>query len=507
MNPTAFSVKFTTYGCRTTLDGLVLEAAETGRDRRVIRAVVSAIQPSAAGVAEALVHRDQLTLTRASARNRFTKAVETKLEREIPDLEKALEALEQGLRERPRDRPRKAHRTAEASAESPPESLDQLNRRISRRLLLGDPDAVPVVVGTVAAHALEGDSPWLQIVGPPSGTKSELVMMLDRIPGTYFLSELTEATFASGLREEGKEDPSLLAQLTNEILLFKDFTTVLGMPRDVRQAILGQLREFYDGRYDKSWGTGKRLEWTGRLGFISGVTPIIDTHHAVMAVLGQRFLLFRLRQANRVAVAEKAITNARKDDRAARAAMADDVAAFMKGLPRTVPDVPERFVTTIAHLADLVTSARSGVERDGYRRELEYAPEREMPARLGRQLYSLARGLALVDRRAAVSEGDLARVARVALDCIPAVRRLILEVLMVADGDLATSALGRQLQYSTSTVRRALEDLQALDMVTCEKGGQGTADKWRLNEEWRDPVQKFFLLAARPREPLEEMDL
>jgi len=500
MSPTDFSVEFTVYGCRTTLDGLVLDATETGRDRRVIRAVVSVVRLSADGGPETLVHTDQFTLTRASARDRFTKAVEIQLERDTPGLEKALQALEQGLRKRPRlqDRPRKAHRTAEASDESPPESLDELNRRIRRRLLLGDPDAVPVVLGTIAAHGLEGDSPWLQIVGPPSGTKSELVTMLDRIPGTYFLSELTEATFASGLKEEGKEDPSLLAQLTNEILLFKDFTTVLGMPREVRQAILGQLREIYDGRYDKSWGTGKRLEWTGRLGFIAGVTPVIDTYHAVMAVLGQRFLLFRLRQADRVAVAEKAITNARGDDRDARAAMAADVAAFMKRLPRTVPDVPESFVTRIAHLANLVTSARSGVEREGYRRELEYAPEREMPARLARQLYSLARGVALVDRRATVSEGDLARVARVALDCIPAVRRLILEVLAVADAELETSALGRQLQYSTSTVRRALEDLQALTMVTCEKGSP--AHKWRLNEEWCDLVRAFSVLAAGPRE-------
>jgi hypothetical protein len=57
------------------------------------------------------------------------------------------------------------------------------------------------------------------------------------MPDTYFLSELTARTFASGLETHGA-DPSLLARLQQEVLLLKDFTTVLEMHHDERQAIL-----------------------------------------------------------------------------------------------------------------------------------------------------------------------------------------------------------------------------------------------------------------------------
>ena len=108
----------------------------------------------------------------------------------------------------------------------------------------------------------------------------------------YPLSELTSKTFASGLETHG-ENPSLLHRLTNEVLVLKDLTTVLEMYQEERQAILAQLREIYDGRFDKAWGTGKELHWQGRLGFLAGVTPIIDSYHSVLSVLGERFVLFR----------------------------------------------------------------------------------------------------------------------------------------------------------------------------------------------------------------------
>ena len=71
-----------------------------------------------------------------------------------------------------------------------------------------------------------------------------------------------------------------------QILVFKDFTIVLEMSRDKRQAVLAQFREIYDGKFDKVWGNGQELHWEGRLGFVAGVTPAIDKHHAVMAILG-----------------------------------------------------------------------------------------------------------------------------------------------------------------------------------------------------------------------------
>ena len=255
------------------------------------------------------------------------------------------------------------------------------------------------------------------------------------------------------------------------------------MHRDGRQEVLAQLREIYDGRFDKAWGTGKELHWKGRLGLVAGVTPVIDRHHAVMAVLGQRFVQFRVRQPDRQAMAQRAMENSTREEAQRRLALA--VSGFLSTLPVADPAVEDCHLEELKQLADLVTRARSGVERDGWRRELDYAPEPEMPGRLARQLLSLTKGLALVHGRDGVQEDDLRRVVRVGLDCIPAVRLLALEALVRGDEDLTTTALARQAQYSTTTIRRALEDLQSLELVICEKHGQGSADHWRLRDQWR----------------------
>ena len=146
-------------------------------------------------------------------------------------------------------------------------------------LLLSDPDVLPIMLGAFAAHRFGGTPVWLLIVAPPSGTETELLRALWSTTGVYPLSELTSKTFASGLETHG-EGPSLLHRLTNEVLVLRDLTTVLEMYQEERQAILVQLREIYDRRFDKAWGTGKELHWQGRLGFLAGVTRIIDSYYA-----------------------------------------------------------------------------------------------------------------------------------------------------------------------------------------------------------------------------------
>ena len=188
-------------------------------------------------------------------------------------------------------------------------ALRELQEKVSQYLLLKDEDLLPVVLGVVAAQQLAGDPPWLLIVGPSAGAKTETLNLLREVEGTFWLSDLTENTLLSGLETEGKREPSLLKRLKNEVVIFKDFTTVLSMSGDRLRAILAQLREVYDGRISKAWGTGKVETWEGRLGFLAGVTPVIEKHHQVMSVLGPRFLLFRPKQPDRTAVGHRAIQN------------------------------------------------------------------------------------------------------------------------------------------------------------------------------------------------------
>jgi hypothetical protein len=383
--------------------------------------------------------------------------------------------------------------------------IDGLDQVVRKYLLIEDPALLIVLVGAVLAHRLAGDPVWLLLVAPPGATKTEPLRALYDVPGIYPLSELTAKTFASGLGEARGIDPSLLRRLSDQILVLKDFTTVLEMRREDRQAILAQLREIYDGLYAKTWGTGRELRWEGRLGFVAGVTPIIDRHQGAMSILGERFVLFRSRVPDRLRLALKALQGAgseRKMRQALRAAMA----AFFAGRGSTPPVVPDGVLHQLARVADFITRARSGVQRDGFRRELEYAPEPEAPTRFAKVLLSLARGIALAFDSPEVTPREVNLVLRVALDCLPLVRHRVIAALVkgaveteAPEAPVSTSDVAGCARFSTTAVRRALEDLQALDVVSCQKGGRGKADLWMLAAPWGDVFQ--MLVAASDPSP------
>ena len=373
------------------------------------------------------------------------------------------------------------------------QARDTLLDALRRHLLTNDLDAPMILLAAVAAHGLSGDPVWLLIVGPPSSAKTVLMSILNGLHGIFPLSDLTEKTLASGLEEKGGKDPSLLMRLTTEILVFKDFTTVLSMHGDRRAEVLAQLREIYDGSYVKIWGTGKEMRWKGRLGFIAGVTDAIEKHHAVMASLGPRFLIVRPRLADRIAVATRALQNAAAGDRGVQDEFAALVVNLMATLPSIEPAVSGEYFQELAQLADFVTRCRTGVERDPSGRELLYAPEPEMPARFVRQLLSLARGCALINGRDHVAEEDVRVVVRVGLDSLPSVRRAVFTQLVGCDARLTVRGLTQALpRYSHNYLRRVLEDLQALEIVRAEGQGQGKTKYYFLCDEWADNVRRFI---------------
>jgi DeoR-like helix-turn-helix domain len=174
-----------------------------------------------------------------------------------------------------------------------------------------------------------------------------------------------------------------------------------------------------------------------------------------------------------------------------RGTLAAAVRSFLTELPTEPPGVPISLQTRLVHLADFVTRCRSGVVRDGHRRELEYAPEPEMPARFVKQLFELLRGVALVLGHQEATSEDMDRVARAALDSIPAVRRVVLRAVATlprVDDSLKTTQVSQAVQYASATVRRALEDLQALGILEVTKGGPGKPDAWHPREEWHQAL-------------------
>jgi predicted ArsR family transcriptional regulator len=69
------------------------------------------------------------------------------------------------------------------------------------------------------------------------------------------------------------------------------------------------------------------------------------------------------------------------------------------------------------------------------------------------------------------------------MDSVPPIRRCAYEYLLSLDDAFAeTSAVANAIGLPTNTVRRALEELAAYQLVTRTTQGQGKPDIWKIKE-------------------------
>ncbi len=379
--------------------------------------------------------------------------------------------------------------------------LGKLQEVFRRWLLINDPYLIEVVLACVVANLLGGDPLWLLIVAPPSSAKTEIINALSRVPCIYLLSNLTANTLLSG--QKGKKDASLLPHLSNKILAMKDFTTILTLHRDARAEIFAQLREVYDGAYSKAYGTGEQKRWEGRVGFVAGVTQVIDGQQAVHTILGERFLLYRPETEARQEIARKALRNTGTETKM-RKELAESVEGFMASLgkveERTATIPPEEIEDSIVLLADLIAKGRAGVPRDGYERLVQYTPEPETPARLAKQLALLGKGLAIVRGKAEVGLEELSVLRRVAVNTMIRQRVKIARTLAKLPPWewMETQMVMQETHIPARTCKELLEDCWVLGIA--ERDIEGDEDfeagkrgrkpyRWRLSHEYRDEVQ------------------
>jgi len=145
----------------------------------------------------------------------------------------------------------------------------------SKRLIVEDSDYFDVVFGTCFANRLDSKPVWVYIVAPPGGGKSELLQALGGHSTIFLLSSFTEKTLNSGMIPKdpnSKRDFSLLPKLDAKVLVIKDFTVIIKDRRDVVSNIMGQLRDMYDGKSKRAFGTGKDTLYTSKFGILAGVT-------------------------------------------------------------------------------------------------------------------------------------------------------------------------------------------------------------------------------------------
>ena len=250
------------------------------------------------------------------------------------------------------------------------------------------------------------------------------------------------------------------------ILVIKDVTSILSADRHTRGPVLAALREVHDGRYERNVGSdgGLTLTWIGRLVVVGAVTTAWDTAHSVIAAMGDRFVIIRADSSSgRAKSATKAIRNTGNETNM-RKELAHSAGALISHINKKEYVLSDEQIDRLIKAADIVTAARTGVERD-YRGEVIDAHALEMPTRFAKQLGQLVRGAVATGMPV---ENALRLALRCAHDSIPPLRAEIL--LYIANNpNSEPHEVHRRIGRPRHTVRRELEALHMLRLLQCQE--------------------------------------
>jgi hypothetical protein len=255
------------------------------------------------------------------------------------------------------------------------------------------------------------------------------------------------------------------------VLVLKDVTSILSMDRNVRAPVLAALREVYDGNWERNVGTdgGQTLSWAGRIVIIGAVTTAWDAAHAVVAAMGDRFVLVRIdSNLGRVQSSMQAIRNTGREPQ-----MRKELATAAGGLVThaCTDNVPvlDTEIFRLLKAANIVTMARTAVERD-YKGEVIDAHAPEMPTRFAKQLTQLVRGAVAIGMQ---REEAMRLAMRCARDSIPPLRLKIL-LDLARNPDSRPSDVRKRIAKPRSTTKREMDALTMLGVLSGdEESGKG----------------------------------
>lgn len=341
-----------------------------------------------------------------------------------------------------------------------------------------------IVLAVVASSHLSGDPLWLHVVGPPSTGKTETINAVDPWPTVFPLTELTPAGLVSGINTDDGKNHSLLPLLNFKTLAIKDFTPTIDAPRDQRAKLFGRLRDAFDGSqtiHTAMVGTRTHRATFNCLTCVTGAIEKLWRNTS----LGERYLLYRQPIPDPMKSALRAMSGVsekkRMREELRKAACGVLASVDLDAVPRCSEALQQR----IARLATMLARARTYVERSRDH-ELLNVPESEGTTRIVQQLFKLAQGLALIDGRDQIIEGDLTILARVALDSMPLIRRKLIDVLMQCPRSRRTytKRFKETLGMSQSVIQQRLDELVMLGICDKKKVTKGNRMTYRMTNEF-----------------------
>lgn len=333
-----------------------------------------------------------------------------------------------------------------------------------------DHQALDAVLATAASERLDGDPVWTLVISGSGNAKTETVGALVGIDATIVSTIASEGALlsATSTRERTAEATGGLLRKVGDrgVIVIKDVTSILSMSGDQRASVLGALREVYDGNWSRNVGTdgGQTLDWRGRLVIVGAVTTAWDKAHTVISSMGDRFVLVRMDSTvGRQAAGRQAIGNTGHETQM-RAELADAVAGVMDSMSAVGITMTELETDALLAAADLVTLARTAVERD-YRGDVIDAHAPEMPTRFAKQLTQIVRGAVALGMARADA---LSLAIRCARDSVPPIRLRIIDDV-AAHPDSSTADVRKRLGMPRATIDRELQALNMLNVLSVDE--------------------------------------
>lgn len=354
-------------------------------------------------------------------------------------------------------------------------------------LVIGDERTMRVMLAAYVARSFDTDPVWLFLVAASSGGKSEMIRSLTGLDGAHELSSLTPQTFLSGFKGANGTDPSLLAKIRPDtVFLLKDFTTILNLRADDKGIIMSQLREIYDGKIDKEFGTGVTRSWEGKVGFIAGCTYTIEESIMMNASYGDRFLYWKMPDVDVDDAMNKQFSVMGHEEEL-RNGMRDSVTDYVASLGdfkgKSLPQIPDDAKQALIKLCQLAVSCRGPVTWSYNGKDIVSVGQKEFPMRYYKQAIALGTGL-MVLRDGDFDGEDWSILAKATLDSIPSWRLNAIRCLQKdRDSWKTTAEIGMELRLPTGTVRKHLSELESHGVIDRHDGGNGNAYQYRLSDD------------------------
>lgn len=399
-------------------------------------------------------------------------------------------------------------------------SIEILQAEFEKVFLMEDRGVLKMVVAAIVGNRLFDAPIWLLLVAPPSGGKTELILCVEGLEFVFAVDDLTVNTFASGMKRAGEES-SLLHKINNGIITFKDFTSILSKNKEARAEIMKQLRQIYDGDYTKRTGNGADIEWKGKIGALAGCTESIYRFLTEFSDMGDRFIMYNIVQPDRVEQARRALEN-NGDMREKREHLKACTTYFVNLVIDTIEEhagdlrVDKSIEEELIHVADFATRARSAVMTDFKSGLVDFVPKAEMPARMIAQLCTFATAFVAINRtnkdlsvthpayKGQLTEEEKVLLFKTAFDSIPRSRRDAIYPLVQYSGGVSTAGLATFLELPTDSVKKYLQQVNALGLCTRVKKSGPQGDMWKMKEKWREVMLKIEKLEVYEQELLGE---